>query len=78
MLSAKHIICPGLPHVQPYGATPAVAQDHPFPPSILLPPQQQALPHPGGMGEGVQGVRVIYAYPEMQTLPSGLTLPALV
>ena len=28
--------------------------------------------------EGVQGVRAIYAYPEMQTLPSGLTLPALV
>ena len=27
---------------------------------------------------GVQGVRAIYAYPEMQTLPSGLTLPALV
>ena len=28
-------------------------------------------------GGGVQGVRAIYAYPEMQTLPSGLTLPAL-
>ena len=44
MLSTKHITCPGLAHVQPYGATPAVAQDYPAPPSILLPPQQQALP----------------------------------